>query len=134
MNKQELIEMYQERITELQDEIIDILVCKSNIGMGYEWDNLDRKEANRRIEKSTLQIVVSDLQKLQFDNKPSWDDAPEWANWMAMDANGEWCWYENKPIVDSGTVSWEPRSGNERWSTARYDTTYWMTTLEQRPK
>lgn len=32
-----------------------------------------------------------------MDNKPSWDDAPEWANWLAMDENGEWWWFEYKP-------------------------------------
>lgn len=30
---------------------------------------------------------------------PSWDDAPGWANWLAMDVNGEWYWYEYKPML-----------------------------------
>lgn len=29
--------------------------------------------------------------------KPSWDDAPEWAQWLAMDDSGAWFWYEEKP-------------------------------------
>lgn len=29
--------------------------------------------------------------------KPDWKDAPDWANWLAMDADGEWWWYERKP-------------------------------------
>lgn len=29
--------------------------------------------------------------------KPDWKDAPEWANWLAMDKNGEWFWYEDQP-------------------------------------
>lgn len=32
--------------------------------------------------------------------KPSWDNAPEWANWLAMDADGTWYWYNVKPIKD----------------------------------
>ena len=29
--------------------------------------------------------------------KPAWSDAPEWANYLAMDKNGEWWWHEDKP-------------------------------------
>jgi hypothetical protein len=29
--------------------------------------------------------------------KPDWEDAPEWANWLARDADGELCWFENEP-------------------------------------
>ena len=30
-------------------------------------------------------------------NKPQWKDAPQWAMWLAQDADGEWCWCEKKP-------------------------------------
>jgi len=30
-----------------------------------------------------------------------WEDAPEWAEWAAMDMDGEWWWYENEPETDS---------------------------------
>lgn len=30
-------------------------------------------------------------------SKPSWDDAPEWAQFLAQDEGGEWYWYEHKP-------------------------------------
>jgi hypothetical protein len=26
-----------------------------------------------------------------------WDNAPSWANYLAMDGNGNWCWYESRP-------------------------------------
>lgn len=29
--------------------------------------------------------------------KPDWKDAPEWANWLAMDMSGRWFWWEFKP-------------------------------------
>lgn len=29
--------------------------------------------------------------------KPSWDDAPSWAQWLAQDECGVWFWYELKP-------------------------------------
>lgn len=33
--------------------------------------------------------------------KPDWKDAPEWSNWLAMDPNGLWCWYEYEPEWES---------------------------------
>lgn len=30
--------------------------------------------------------------------KPSWKDAPKWANFLAMDQDGTWFWYENEPL------------------------------------
>lgn len=29
--------------------------------------------------------------------KPSWKDAPEWANWLALDEDGQWNWFERMP-------------------------------------
>ena len=29
--------------------------------------------------------------------KPDWKDAPEWANYLAQDKNGEWTWFSHKP-------------------------------------
>lgn len=30
-------------------------------------------------------------------NKPQWVNAPEWAEYLAMDEDGEWYWYEFEP-------------------------------------
>lgn len=29
--------------------------------------------------------------------KPDWKDAPEWANWLALDDDGDWVWHESRP-------------------------------------
>lgn len=34
-------------------------------------------------------------------NKPDWKDAPDWANWLAMDDGGEWYWFNEKPTRHS---------------------------------
>ena len=38
--------------------------------------------------------------------KPSWDDAPEWAQWLAMDESGRWWWYEEKPVLQTNYFYW----------------------------
>ena len=32
--------------------------------------------------------------------KPDWKNAPEWANYLAMDKDNEWWWYETEPVAD----------------------------------
>ena len=41
------------------------------------------------------------------DNKPNWDDAPDWAEWLAQDADGEWAWFREPPHLDqNGSKTW----------------------------
>lgn len=41
-----------------------------------------------------------------------WSEAPEWANWVAIDANGEWFWFENEPKILSIQDIWDVKDGN----------------------
>lgn len=34
--------------------------------------------------------------------KPSWTQAPNWAQYLAMDCDGTWWWYSEMPEYDSG--------------------------------
>lgn len=63
--------------------------------------------------------------------KPSWEDAPEWAKYLAMDEDGEWFWYETKPII--GTYMWNDRPGRYREANPINQEVDWKTTLEARP-
>lgn len=66
-------------------------------------------------------------------SKPSWKDAPGWANWLAMDEDGTWFWYEAEP----GMVKMPDRNGwhsnGGRWDIAQAWHYKWNKTLEQRP-
>jgi hypothetical protein len=60
--------------------------------------------------------------------KPTWDKAPERANWLAQDSDGKWWWHEN-----------EPKYGNTMWIQTgevwpAWIPTKWNNTLEARPK
>lgn len=45
--------------------------------------------------------------------KPGWDDAPKWARWLAMDADGEWHWFAMNPKQKHGAW-WSPVGRYER--------------------
>lgn len=58
--------------------------------------------------------------------KPIWDDAPEWAKWVALSTDGEWTWFEKQPWRD-GQGDYMPGSGQWRSSGVR------VVMLEPRP-
>lgn len=68
--------------------------------------------------------------------KPSWQNAPEWANWLAMDEDSGWYWYEYVPLkmdVD-GEYFWGPTT--ESFAYAGFgsaDDIYFADSIEQRP-
>lgn len=69
--------------------------------------------------------------------KPSWDDAPEWANWLAIDDDGEASWFQYEPVRHTGRYSsfWIPQNGGEMETTRRGYAPYGSVemTLEPRP-
>ena len=73
-------------------------------------------------------------------NKPSWDSAPEWANWLACDSDSPWYWYEEKPLKSINYPnSWTnhpPTKFNpcDVYADASWAEENWNTSVEQRPK
>jgi hypothetical protein len=74
--------------------------------------------------------------RAELQNKPSWKDAPEWANWLCQRDDGMWFWCIEEPRVSED--GWETRhearaahpSGNQVPENLLGD---WRDTLEQRP-
>jgi antitoxin component of MazEF toxin-antitoxin module len=55
-----------------------------------------QREVTKLIER-VKQLEGSNMLQLP------WDKAPEWAQWAAMDADGEWAWYSHEPsMVEKG--------------------------------
>jgi hypothetical protein len=62
-------------------------------------------------------------------SKPSWEDAPEWAQYLAMDGNGAWYFYEEEPHeVDCAWLSFHGRVKK-----VIQHPVPWFDTKEQRP-
>lgn len=62
--------------------------------------------------------------------KPDWKDAPEWANYVAMDSDGVWWWYRDEPYQEGEfwTIYTAQNEGTEP-----VDLINWRDSLEQRP-
>lgn len=61
--------------------------------------------------------------------KPSWNDAPEWAQYLAADKDGEWYWYEREP--EPGQTAFIPESFTEVGFAPLLN---WRDSLESRPE
>lgn len=58
----------------------------------------------------------------------NWDNAPEWASYVAMDKDGTWHWYEHQPTILHQI--WVDLGGR----CVEVETTRWKDTLQQRPQ
>ena len=62
--------------------------------------------------------------------KPDWKDAPEWANYLVMDEDGAWGWYEEEPTRN--ITCWSgPYPYTSRVEPAILEN--WKDSLEKRP-
>lgn len=75
-------------------------------------------------------LCVAVLSGEVMKQKPDWKDAPEWANYLAQDADGDWFWYEHKP--ECSYSMWGTHTGRCQISTTT--NAAWKSTLEERPK
>ena len=84
-------------------------------------------------EIAALRERIAELEaKVPTKPEPNWDEAPEWANWWAVDEDGSAWWYILKPSLDES-----------EWFTERVDSNFagranlngydWKQTLTQRP-
>jgi hypothetical protein len=62
--------------------------------------------------------------------KPDWKDAPKWANYLAMDRDGQWFWYSAKPKKEDDCFTCMlPRDAKARLVHLQG----WENSLEKRP-
>lgn len=68
----------------------------------------------------------------ELTNKPDWKDAPEAANYLAMDGDGTWCWFETEPSWEDSIDGWTNPYDGRVWA-AGYACQYPEDSLEKRP-
>lgn len=64
-------------------------------------------------------------------SKPDWKDAPEGFDWLAMDEDGGWRWYNQEP--EAMSVSWVTDNGDFEMADGEESELAWWETLERRP-
>lgn len=76
--------------------------------------------------------------RAELQNKPSWEDAPEWAEWIAKDSPDKdeisaWWWYADKPVAMKN--KWQVSTDGRAMMAAgcNCDIADWRDTLERRP-
>ena len=70
---------------------------------------------------------------LKLLTAPDWSEAPEWAQWFAIDEDGEGFWAEHLPTRSHDC--WLPMSIKSNYSWAGiFDATDWKNSLQQRPE
>ena len=86
-------------------------------------------EADKREEEKQSKHVFETIEEWQ----PDWSQAPEWANWWAMDADRDCYWFENKP--ETMSVTWLPFDASDVKPTPSFGYTGdWRESLRKRPE
>ena len=71
--------------------------------------------------------------RAELQNKPSWGDAPEWAEWVVQHGTGFWCWGNGEAKQASNDI-WYSVLGKTKWTGHAGDVLGdWRDTLEKRP-
>jgi len=55
-----------------------------------------------------------------MQSKVNWDEAPEWAQYWAMDSDGDAFWYEKSPRIDEPDGVWTPFIDTFGWGLTEY--------------
>jgi len=93
------------------------------------WLWLDSEGCLRtKFDKTTAKQILNDKPISKSTNALiNFDDAPVWARWCAMDADGEWFWYQTKPTVGHNT--WDSLSKCEKLEKDHFVLDVWKSTL-----
>ena len=70
--------------------------------------------AQAEIERLEKLTQVAEQPSHIISDIPSWDDAPEYANWLAQDENGMWYWYEIEPHQEAACWNFHGDDDYER--------------------
>ena len=63
-----------------------------------------------------------------------WTNAPDWVNFIAVDADGHVWGFEQKPVINYTWKAWMPVTGLSECLSLIEDQSNWENSLEERPK
>jgi hypothetical protein len=146
-----------EGATQLQD-LISHRNMNAQIGeifrAGYRYGMASHSDMLRDAKKIRFyaQAEVERLEKLEAASEQCgqvestveaaryWDDTflnpPEWANFLAMDKNGNWAWFQDEPYQHSSNTWFNNKETQARWTGAHNIISHqddWTKSLFRRP-
>ncbi|HMA79055.1 MAG TPA: hypothetical protein VKP88_08090 [Candidatus Paceibacterota bacterium] len=68
-------------------------------------DRANEVDFDDDLKNATLAIIDTPVSDKLPDEY--WEDAPKWAEWVAMDESGKWHWYEEKPYKNNFVWLWD---------------------------
>ena len=80
---------------------------------------VDTMEYTAAEVNEALQLAITALQS--DPETPDWSQAPEWANYYAIDDDGQCFWYENEPVRRGN--DFYPSSGRDQLHIKKKSTT-----------
>jgi len=89
------IEYYRKLSNDLQRKVSDLRAENEMLMVSIkraEWLH-DVAKASNGILQQEVEHIRAELARI----KPSWDDAPEWAQWYARDSSRMQHWHESEP-------------------------------------
>lgn len=95
----------------------------------YEIENI-ADTAVSLAKAVNLKLQDSGVIKSELIDGVDWSIAPEWANWAAMDKDGEWFWFEFKPHQYKDV--WVRREGDFDIFKNETKVDDWMQSLQER--
>lgn len=103
---------------------------------GFLREQIELGEKTHR--QDGLWFDVDNANNAYAEFKPSWKDAPQWANWLARDSDGRWYWYEDKPEIPQEVHNRWVANPNTRWEWQDVPVTVswpdaWEKSIEARP-
>ena len=112
---------------ELIEEIADSYNMLDQLVMIYGI-----KEEVKAIRKAKIERTLDHINAFKAKTRFPWNEAPEWAMWVATDLKGDLNWYDFEPYHDH--EEWLTSRGNHEFFTNNGPCENWEETLEARPK
>lgn len=136
MNKLQMAHEYaMKHVQEGFDINYDVLVVEA-----WKYADAMQAEADKREPSgfpNVLRGACGEIVAVKVDDKewqPDWSQAPEWANWWAMDSNGICYWYMTKPrLAETFPNEWISGGGPMDIQAPSFNYQgYWKDSLQER--
>ncbi len=97
---------------------------------------MSRLTESRRVARIRIGDDFGKPEEEELPELPSWDEAPEWAQWRVLNSDGMLVYFENKPKSNNGRGHDVIHSTPGQWFIGACDypcPKRWQSTIEQRP-